>query len=56
MPPTKPAGLPTVGIVWAKLIVDEEDRGIRAFIVPINDGRQMCTGITCKYDNLLGSL
>ncbi|EKM60026.1 uncharacterized protein PHACADRAFT_115441 [Phanerochaete carnosa HHB-10118-sp] len=45
MPPTIPAGLPTIAVVWAKLIVHGQDRGIRPFVVPLNDGRQMCTGI-----------
>ncbi|KAF7797944.1 hypothetical protein EIP86_009151 [Pleurotus ostreatoroseus] len=49
MPPTVPAGLPTVGIVWARLLVDAEDRGVRGFIVPLNDGRNMCNGITSRY-------
>jgi acyl-CoA oxidase len=48
MPPTKPSGLPTVAVVWAKLIVGGEDRGVRVFLVPINDGKQMCAGVTCK--------
>ncbi|KAI0790862.1 acyl-CoA dehydrogenase NM domain-like protein [Abortiporus biennis] len=48
MPPTIPAGKPTIGIVFAKLTVNNEDRGIRPFIVPINDGRQMCTGVTAQ--------
>lgn len=46
MPPTVPAGIPLVAIVWAKLVVDGEDRGTRPFLVPLNDGKQMCAGIT----------
>ncbi|THG95143.1 hypothetical protein EW026_g6459 [Hermanssonia centrifuga] len=45
MPPTVPAGSPAVAVVWAKLMVGGEDRGIRPFIVPLNDGKQMCSGV-----------
>ncbi|KAF8882699.1 hypothetical protein BD779DRAFT_1472828 [Infundibulicybe gibba] len=38
MPPTIPVGIPCIGIVFARLMVDGEDRGIRPFIVPLNDG------------------
>ncbi|KAI0656604.1 acyl-CoA dehydrogenase NM domain-like protein [Cubamyces menziesii] len=48
MPPTVPAGLPCVAVVFAKLIVNGEDRGHRPFIVPLNDGKQMCTGVQSK--------
>ncbi|KAI0818486.1 acyl-CoA dehydrogenase NM domain-like protein [Trametes gibbosa] len=48
MPPTVPAGLPCVAVVFAKLIVNGEDRGHRPFIVALNDGKQMCTGVQCK--------
>ena len=48
MPPTVPAGLPCVAVVFAKLIVGGEDRGHRPFVVPLNDGKQMCAGITSK--------
>jgi acyl-CoA oxidase len=46
MPPTVPAGLPTVAIVFARLVIDAHDRGIRPFVVSINDGHEMCTGVT----------
>ncbi|PWY94643.1 acyl-CoA dehydrogenase NM domain-like protein [Aspergillus sclerotioniger CBS 115572] len=47
MPPTMPvANVPRVGLVMAKLIVDNEDRGVRAFVVPLNDGNTMCRGVT----------
>ena len=49
MPPTVPAGLPTIAVVWAKLYANGEDRGIRPFLVPLNDGQQMCAGITSTY-------
>ncbi|OJT05047.1 Acyl-coenzyme A oxidase, peroxisomal [Trametes pubescens] len=48
MPPTVPAGQPCVAVVFAKLIVNGEDRGHRPFIVALNDGKQMCTGVQCK--------
>ena len=48
MPPTVPAGLPTVAVVWARLVVFDEDRGVRPFIVYLNDGKQMCTGVKCR--------
>ncbi|PIL33677.1 hypothetical protein GSI_04301 [Ganoderma sinense ZZ0214-1] len=41
MPPTVPAGLPCVAVVFARLIVDGEERGHRPFIVPLNDGKHM---------------
>ncbi|KAI0644432.1 acyl-CoA dehydrogenase NM domain-like protein [Trametes meyenii] len=48
MPPTVPAGLPCVAVVFAKLIVDDESRGHRPFIVTLNDGKQMCTGVQSR--------
>ncbi|RAK97434.1 acyl-CoA oxidase [Aspergillus ibericus CBS 121593] len=46
MPPSAPvAGLPRIALVFAHLFVDGENRGIRAFIVPLNNGRQMHQGI-----------
>ncbi|KAI0633863.1 acyl-CoA dehydrogenase NM domain-like protein [Trametes polyzona] len=48
MPPTVPAGAPCVAVVFAKLIVDGEDRGHRPFIVALNDGKQMCAGIQSR--------
>ena len=53
MPPTIPAGKPCVAIVFAKLIVEGEDHGHRPFLVPLNDGTQMCTGIEAKCASLL---
>ena len=49
MPPTVPAGLPCVAVVFARLIVDGEDRGHRPFIVSLNDGKQMCAGVQSRY-------
>ncbi|KAF8890391.1 acyl-CoA dehydrogenase NM domain-like protein [Infundibulicybe gibba] len=48
MPPTIPVGIPCVAIVFARLMVDSEDRGIRPFIVPMNDGLKMFPGITAR--------
>ncbi len=49
MPPTVPAGLPCIAVVFAKLVVDSEDRGHRPFIVTLNDGKEMCIGVQCRY-------
>ncbi|TCD65983.1 hypothetical protein EIP91_001930 [Steccherinum ochraceum] len=48
MPPTLPAGKPCIAVVFARLMVGLEDRGIRPFIVALNDGVQMCAGIRAK--------
>ena len=49
MPPTLPfGGIPRVGILFARLVVHGEDRGVRPFVVPLNDGKSMCKGITAK--------
>jgi hypothetical protein len=55
MPPTTPAGTPCIAIVWARLKIGADDRGIRPFIVPLNAGRNMHVGVTAKYGySLLG--
>ncbi|RAH42161.1 uncharacterized protein BO95DRAFT_476084 [Aspergillus brunneoviolaceus CBS 621.78] len=42
MPPTSPVeGFP-------QLIVENEDRGVRPFVVWLNNGREMCPGVTCR--------
>ncbi|KAJ3568328.1 hypothetical protein NP233_g5786 [Leucocoprinus birnbaumii] len=48
MPPTAPSGYPCISIVHARLIVDGEDRGPKVFLVQLNDGVKMNTGISCK--------
>ncbi|KAI9375221.1 acyl-CoA dehydrogenase NM domain-like protein [Aspergillus egyptiacus] len=49
MPPTSPQpGFPRIGIVMARLIMDGQDKGIRAFLVWLNDGQQMCKGVSAK--------
>ncbi|PWY71235.1 acyl-CoA oxidase [Aspergillus eucalypticola CBS 122712] len=46
MPPSMPIkGIRRVAIVCARLMVDEEDRGIRTFVVPINNGTEMNKGV-----------
>ncbi len=50
MPPMVPVlGRPCIAVEFAQLIVGKEKRGIRPFLVNINDGRHMCSGITTKY-------
>ncbi|PHH68519.1 hypothetical protein CDD82_502 [Ophiocordyceps australis] len=49
MPPNSPIeGFPRFGLVFAKLIVKNESRGIRPFIVWLNDGNKMAPGVTSK--------
>ncbi|EIN13055.1 hypothetical protein PUNSTDRAFT_131278 [Punctularia strigosozonata HHB-11173 SS5] len=49
MPPTTPVlGRPCVAVVFARLLAHGEDKGIRPFLVQINDGRRMCPGITAS--------
>ena len=49
MPATTPTGVsPCTGVVFARLIVEGRDCGIRPFIVQLNDGTRMCEGITAK--------
>ncbi|TFK50231.1 acyl-CoA dehydrogenase NM domain-like protein [Heliocybe sulcata] len=48
MPPTAPCGIPCVAIVFARLVVNGEDRGIRPFVVRLHDGTTMNEGVICK--------
>jgi len=48
MPPTVPTGLPTFAVLFAKMIVKGEDWGMRPFLVPLNDGKQMVSGVTAQ--------
>ncbi len=49
MPPTVPVlGKPCYAVVWSQLYVKGEKRGIRPFVVQLNDGVNMCKGITAK--------
>ena len=53
MPPTLPyGGVPRVGLVLARLVVRGADKGIRPFIVALNDGKEMCKGVTARYARL----
>jgi acyl-CoA oxidase len=52
MPPTTPAGLPCTAVVFARAIVQGEDRGIKPFLVALNDGINMCRGVESKYVRL----
>lgn len=53
MPPTIPVlGRPCIAIVYAQLRVDGEARGIRPFVVYINDGKVMSNGVTARYADL----
>lgn len=47
MPPTTPeAGVAAGAVVFARLIVDGEDRGVRPFWVELHDGASMAAGVT----------
>ncbi|KAG2004677.1 acyl-CoA oxidase [Coprinopsis cinerea AmutBmut pab1-1] len=47
MPASTPLfGIPKVALAMARLIVDEQDRGCRFFVVPICDSRQMYKGVS----------
>ncbi|KAF7345619.1 Acyl-CoA dehydrogenase NM domain-like protein [Mycena venus] len=48
MPPTTPCGIPCIAVVFAHLIVDRMNWGIKPFLVPIHDGRNMCQGIVSR--------
>ena len=48
MPPTSPCGVPVVSIVFARLIVDGNDRGVKPFMVELSDGFRMSKGIVSK--------
>jgi hypothetical protein len=46
-----PAGQPCVGIVYARLVVQGEDRGVRPFVVQLNDGKKLTEGISVMCVN-----
>ncbi|CAG8904521.1 unnamed protein product [Penicillium egyptiacum] len=47
MPPSMPiAGIPRIAVVFARLMVGDDDRGIRPFMVGLGDGKKMCKGVT----------
>lgn len=37
-----------IAIVFARAIIEGEERGIKAFLVPLHDGKDMYPGITSK--------
>jgi acyl-CoA oxidase len=50
MPPTGPfGGIPKVAIVFARLVVHGEDRGVRPFIVTLGNGKGMAKGVSAKF-------
>lgn len=49
MPPTSPlGGIEKVAIVFARLVVNSEDRGVRPFVVSLTDGAQCCKGVSIQ--------
>ncbi|KAJ7623599.1 acyl-CoA dehydrogenase NM domain-like protein [Roridomyces roridus] len=49
MPASIPAGgLPRIAVVMARLLIQERDAGIRPFVVPLNDGKVMHEGVSCR--------
>ncbi|KAJ3506444.1 hypothetical protein NLJ89_g6866 [Agrocybe chaxingu] len=48
MPPFQLTGTPVVAVFFARLIIGGEDRGNRAFMANINDGKQMALGVECR--------
>ncbi|KAL3482939.1 acyl-CoA dehydrogenase NM domain-like protein [Aspergillus germanicus] len=49
MPVSTPiSGIEKIAIVFARLVIAGKGHGVRAFIVRLNDGRQMMPGITAK--------
>ncbi|KAJ6494960.1 hypothetical protein DFH09DRAFT_1052742 [Mycena vulgaris] len=49
MPASIPAGgSPRIAVVMARLLVNGKNYGIRPFVVPLNDGKSMCEGVSCR--------
>ncbi|KAK1656543.1 acyl-CoA dehydrogenase/oxidase [Colletotrichum godetiae] len=49
MPPTTPlAGIARAAVVFARLLVGGESRGVKPFVVPINDSTRMRPGIVSR--------
>ncbi|KAH8810570.1 acyl-CoA dehydrogenase NM domain-like protein [Flagelloscypha sp. PMI_526] len=48
MPPTSPLGIPAIAVVFAQLVENGKDLGIRQFLVPITDGKSMAKGVTSR--------
>jgi acyl-CoA oxidase len=51
MPPTSPVtpGFRCVAVVFARTVVDGEDRGIKPFVLQLHDGQFMTPGVAIKY-------
>lgn len=51
MPPTSPVtpGFRCVAVVFARTVVDGEDRGIKPFVLQLHDGQFMTPGVSIKY-------
>ncbi|GAW08850.1 acyl- dehydrogenase NM domain-like protein [Lentinula edodes] len=49
MPPvTTISGIPTIGVVFSRLIVDGKFHGIRPVVVSLTDGKGMCKGVSSR--------
>ncbi|KAJ6613058.1 hypothetical protein B0H10DRAFT_1806269 [Mycena sp. CBHHK59/15] len=49
MPASIPAGgVPRLAVVMAQLVYRGRSKGIRPFVVPLNNGKSMCTGVSCR--------
>ncbi|TFY55180.1 hypothetical protein EVJ58_g8413 [Rhodofomes roseus] len=48
MPPTAPAGMPCIAIVFARMMIDGEDHGVKPFVVRLHNGKDMNKGVVCK--------
>lgn len=49
MPPSTPlCGVPRMALVFARLIVGADDRGVKPFVVKLSDAQGMCPGITSR--------
>ncbi|KAJ7611284.1 hypothetical protein FB45DRAFT_1037616 [Roridomyces roridus] len=53
MPPTTPSGIPCVAVVFARLIVNGVDKGIKPILVPLHDGREMYPGVTSNISPIV---
>ncbi|KAK7042177.1 acyl-CoA dehydrogenase NM domain-like protein [Favolaschia claudopus] len=41
-------GVPRIALVMARLVAQGRNYGIRPFYVPLNDGKSMCEGVSCR--------
>ncbi|VUC36573.1 unnamed protein product [Clonostachys rosea] len=49
MPPnTTASGIPRTAVLYARLIVHQEDRGVRPFVVPLSEAGRLKPGVTSK--------